>query len=74
MADERIGWKEMITSAKKGYNGEILLADSDDYISTSNLFSFQAKIIKDLAKDESCIILGRCGNYLLKDQPDVVRV
>lgn len=74
LADERIGWKEMITSAKKVYNGEILPADSDDYISTSNLFSFQAKIIKDLAKEESCIILGRCGNYLLKDQPDVVRV
>ena len=48
--------------------------DSDDYISTSNLFSFQAKIIKDLAKEESCIILGRCGNYLLKDYPDVLRV
>lgn len=74
LTDERSGWKEMITSAKKVYNGEILPADSDDYISTSNLFSFQAKIIKDLAKEESCIILGRCGNYLLKDQPDVVRV
>lgn len=74
LADERIGWKEMITSAKKVYSGEILPMDDDDYISTSNLFSFQAKIIKDLAKDESCIILGRCGNYLLKDYPDVLRI
>ena len=74
LADERIGWKEMISSAKKVYSGEILPPDDDDYVSTSNLFSFQAKIIKDLAQEESCIILGRCGNYLLKDHPRVVRI
>ena len=64
----------MISSAKKVYSGEILPPDDDDYVSTSNLFSFQAKIIKDLAQEESCIILGRCGNYLLKDHPHVVRI
>ena len=44
------------------------------YISTRNLFSFQAKIIKELADTKSCIILGRCGNYLLSDRPNVLRV
>jgi cytidylate kinase len=73
-ADERIGWKEMIFSAKKVYTGEILPPDDDDYISTRNLFSFQAKIIKDLAKSESCIVIGRCANYLLKDYPNVLRL
>lgn len=64
-ADERIGFREMISAAEKVYTGEILPPDSDDYISTRNLFSFQAKIIKELAEEESCIILGRCANYLL---------
>ena len=73
-ADERIGMKEMLSAAEKVYTGEILPPDSDDYISTRNLFSFQAKIIKELAATESCIILGRCGNFLLKDQPNVLRV
>ena len=45
-ADERIGLKEMLSAAEKVYTGEILPPDSDDYISTRNLFSFQAKIIK----------------------------
>ena len=72
-ADERIGMKEMLSAAEKVYTGEILPPDSDDYISTRNLFSFQAKIIKELAATESCIILGRCGNFLLKDQPNVLR-
>ena len=73
-ADERIGFKEMISAAEKVYTGDILPPDSDDYISTANLFAFQAKIIKELAQQESCIILGRCANYLLKDRRDVLRV
>ena len=60
-ADERVGWKEMLSAAEKVYTGEILPPDSDDYISTRNLFSFQAKIIKELAATENCIILGRCA-------------
>ena len=73
-ADERIGTVEMLSAAQKVYTGDILPPDSDDYISTANLFAFQAKIIKELAAQESCIILGRCANYLLADRPDVLRV
>ena len=73
-ADERIGLKEMLSAAEKVYTGEILPPDSDDFVSTRNLFSFQAKIIKELADSESCIILGRCANYLLAGPPNVLRV
>ena len=73
-ADERIGLKEMLSAAEKVYTGEILPPDSDDYVSTRNLFIFHAKIIKELADTESCIILGRCANYLLADRPNVLRV
>ena len=73
-ADERIGFREMISAAEKVYTGEILPPDSDDFISTRNLFSFQAKIIKQLAEQEICIILGRCANYLLQDRNDLLRV
>lgn len=73
-ADERIGLKEMLSAAEKVYTGEVLPPDSDDFTSTRNLFSFQAKIIKELAETESCIILGRCANYLLADRKDVLRV
>ena len=73
-ADERIGLKEMLSAAEKVYTGEVLPPDNDDFTSTRNLFSFQAKIIKELAETESCIILGRCANYLLADRKDVLRV
>ena len=73
-ADERIGLKEMLSAAEKVYTGEVLPPDSDDFTSTRNLFSFQAKIIKELAETDSCIMLGRCANYLLADRKDVLRV
>ena len=73
-ADERIGFRQMISAAEKVYTGDILPPDSDDYISTAHLFAFQAKIIKELAQQESCIILGRCGNYLLDGVDGVLRV
>ena len=73
-ADERIGLREMLSAAEKVYTGEILPPDSDDYISTRNLFSFQAKIIKELASKESCVIIGRCADYILRDYPNVVSV
>ncbi|MDO4266416.1 MAG: cytidylate kinase-like family protein [Eubacteriales bacterium] len=35
--------------------------------SPENLFRFQAKIIKELAEKESCIIAGRAANYILQE-------
>jgi len=74
-SDERIGKLEMMTAAKEIYTGEILPPDDDDFVSTKNLFEFQAKVIKELAKRScSCIIVGRCADYLLSDRTDVLRV
>ena len=56
------------------YTGKVLPPDSDEYTSKDNLFSLQAKIIKELAEKESCIIIGRCGEYVLRDREDVVRL
>ena len=64
----------MLSAAEKVYTGEILPPDSDDYISTRNLFSFQAKIIQELVDTQSCIILDRCANFLLAGRPNVLRV
>ena len=38
----------------------------DRMTSPDNLFRFQAKIIKEIAERESCIIAGRAANYVLK--------
>lgn len=38
----------------------------DDITSPENLFRFQAKIIRQVAAKGSCIIMGRCANYVLE--------
>lgn len=45
-----------------------------DLISADNLFRFQSAVIRKLAAEESCIILGRCGDYLLEGTPNLIRI
>ena len=38
------------------------------------LFCVQSEIIRDIAQRESCVIVGRCADYVLAEHPRVVRV
>ena len=38
------------------------------------LFILQSEIIKSIAVKESCVIVGRCADYILKDRKDVLNV
>ncbi len=66
--------KVSLFKSTKPYTGRILPPESDGFVSDDNLFSLQAKIIKELAERESCIIIGRCADYILKDREDVLRL
>ena len=38
------------------------------------LFIAETKVIEKLAKKESCVIVGRCADYILKDNKDTIKV
>lgn len=38
------------------------------------LYIAQSEVIKDLAKNESCVIIGRCADYVLKDYPNSINL
>ena len=38
------------------------------------LFILQSEVIKERAKEGSCIVIGRCGDYVLRDEPGVFRI
>ncbi|MDR3599490.1 MAG: cytidylate kinase-like family protein [Desulfosporosinus sp.] len=38
------------------------------------IFVVQRKIITDFAEKESCIIVGRCSDYILKDCTDIINI
>jgi len=39
------------------------------YLSNETLFKIQSDVIRNLAERESCLFLGRCADYVLKDSP-----
>ncbi|MDO5519756.1 MAG: cytidylate kinase-like family protein [bacterium] len=73
-ADETVKSSLLYKVARKAYKGELIPPDQEDFISNDNLFNYQAKIIKELAATEPCVIVGRCADYVLQDVENVIRV
>lgn len=38
------------------------------------LFQIQSDVIRDLADKQSCVFIGRCADYILRDRKDLLRV
>ena len=82
--------KELITKLAKetGYSEEFILNNEQKrsaldnfnggyYFGLSNyddLYLKEAELIKEIAKRESCVIIGRCSNYILKDDKNILKV
>lgn len=73
-ADEKVKATSLFRIAKSAYSGELIPPESEDFVSNDNLFNYQAKIIRQLAEEESCVIIGRCSDYILKDYDNVLSV
>lgn len=72
--DEKVH-KGFFDPPTKKYTGELIPPESADFVSDENLFNYQAKIIKELAdRDEPCVIVGRCADFILKDRSNVIDV
>ncbi|MFA6335057.1 MAG: cytidylate kinase-like family protein [Bacteroidales bacterium] len=47
---------------------------SNYYLSNETLFKIQSDVIRELAEQQSCIFVGRCADYVLKDHPRCLNV
>lgn len=45
-----------------------------NYMENSKLFEIQSEVIRDIAENESCIIVGRCAEYVLRDHPAMISI
>ena len=73
-SDEKLNLSSWFKPLKRPYEGELLPPESSGFVSDENLFNYQAKIIKQLAESESCVIVGRCADYILRNYPNVMSV
>ena len=72
-ADEKLK-KSIFRRPVQIYKGQLHSPESDEFVSNDNLFNYQAKVIQELAEKESCVIVGRCADFVLKDRDDVMSV
>ncbi len=75
-SDEKVKASMRLRSAggPNYFSGDMISAESPNFLSDKNLFNFQAQVIKDLANRESCIIIGRAADYILQDHPHAIHV
>ena len=77
-ADEDLRRSLLYKVSRIAFDGQPLVTgDGGDFSSDTagrNLYNYQAKVIKGLADSSSCVIIGRCADYVLRDRYNVLRV
>lgn len=71
LADEKAG-SRLLYRIVSGMTPEMREPSfGSDLISADNLFRFQSEVIRKLAEEQSCVIVGRCADYVLEDADDI---
>lgn len=74
-ADEKLNTYSTIKNyLKKLPFNEVAEPSDKEFTSNENLFNIQSQIIRHLARCESCVIIGKCADYVLKDFPNVISI
>ena len=74
MADEKAGNKLLYRIVKSLAPELGTPSLGPDLIAADNLFRFQSEVIRKLAAEEDCVIIGRCADYVLADREDVLNI
>ncbi len=73
--DEQLRMNALMHALKKAPpRDRTFFPENHAFVSDDQLFSLQARIIQKLSKQTSCIIVGKCANYLLRDNPNIFSV
>ena len=64
--DERLKRLPKFLLSTNVYSGELLPPESKEFTSDQNLFNYEAEIIKKYAAEGSCVLIGRCADFVLE--------
>ncbi|HNW51976.1 MAG TPA: cytidylate kinase-like family protein [Prolixibacteraceae bacterium] len=72
-ADEKTSFSFLggLFGAHNNFSNEMY---SNSYLSNEALFKLQSDVISDLAQKQSCVFIGRCADYVLKDHPHCLNI
>jgi len=57
-----------------GYRSGFMGYNEINYLCNETLFKIQSDVIRKLAEKESCIFIGRCADYILRDVPKCLKI
>lgn len=73
--NEKLGKSSGFSSFLKGLpRADSYIARNEKFVSNDRLFEYQSRIIENLADTESCVIVGKCADYVLRGRKNVVSV
>ena len=70
--DEKKGFLRSLLNVQATHLSGVSLYKSN--FSQESLFQFQSDAIRKAAEEGSCVFVGRCADYVLRDMPNVVKV
>lgn len=74
-ADEQTTFKMPIVYGAAGYGlPSSFFVYTNNYLSNEHLFTKQAETIEKLAEEQSCIFVGRCADYVLRNHPHLLSI
>lgn len=70
--DEKLRGKHIANWLRKVPVSGVVEPVNEEFVSDVNVFNIQADIIRSLAETESCIIIGKCADDILRNYPNVI--
>ena len=72
-ADEKSSFSFIggLLGLRTNINNEVYV---NNYLCNETFFKIQSDVIRELAGKESCVFVGRCADYILRDNPSCINV
>lgn len=73
-ASKRNWWNDFVQGYLNRYNVEERFNVEANVATTENIFRVESQFLKELAADESCVIAGRSGFYIFRNEPNAIKI
>lgn len=73
-ANKRNWWSEFSQGYSLRYAVDLRNDPNPKAVTTESIFLVESRLLKGLASQESCVVMGRSGFYIFRDEPNSLRI
>lgn len=67
-------WRDDFTQFYRSYMAQVEYSGQEHDQTSRQLFDAQAEVIRKIASQESCVIIGRCGFHIFRSHPNALKI